>query len=64
MSASQKHTLEKLYKCIGDINTNTIQIFDWHKHNYNNWQRPKVKLQFMSMNMTLLSILNNLISKS
>jgi hypothetical protein len=23
MSASQKHTLEKLYKFIGDINTNT-----------------------------------------
>ena len=46
-----------------------IQIFYWHKHNYNNWQRPKVKLQFMFMNrkhnnMTLLWILNNLISKS
>jgi hypothetical protein len=27
-----------------------IQIFYWHKHNYNNWQRLKVKLQFMSMN--------------
>ena len=36
-----------------------IKILYWHKHNYNNWQRPKVKLQFMSMNrkhnnMTLL----------
>jgi hypothetical protein len=49
--------------------TNKSQIVYWHKHNYNKWQRPKVKLQFMSMNrkhnnMTLLWILNNFISKS